>query len=111
MAYCAGCGTSIAGAMRVDAGADAEGVGRGAAAGGDGTVVYGMAARIPCPLCAASMQPPAWRQWALHIRRPQLLRIRVERQPVAPQAGLLATPDEFDRTAVGGYSIAQKEDL
>lgn len=37
------------------------------------------------PLCAGSAQPPASPQWALHIRRPQSLRIRVELHPIVRQ--------------------------
>ena len=33
-------------------------------------------------VCAGSAQPPASRQWALHICRPQSLRIRVELHPI-----------------------------
>jgi hypothetical protein len=36
-------------------------------------------------LCAGSVQPPDSRQWALHMRRLQSLRIRVELHPIVRQ--------------------------
>lgn len=39
-------------------------------------------------LCTWSAQPPASRQCALHIRRPQSLRTLVELQPIVRQVGL-----------------------
>jgi len=43
------------------------------------------------PLWAGSAQPPASQQWALHIRRPQSLRIRVELHPVIRQVAFSVT--------------------
>jgi hypothetical protein len=54
---------------------------------GGGVAIGGAAAMkemaVDCDtLCAGSAQPPASRQWALHIRWPQSLRIRVELHPI-----------------------------